>query len=555
MPTISPAVIEYGGYISIIKLVVYLVLFFLWMPLVNWVHNDARAVKVRVDTWTLFITIAGAAALLIWLLVPAFVIGLFIYIIALGAAGMAYVVHRNSKVADFEKILTSDHLKTLFVNEKKKILAASKGLTLVTANGNDVPMPKPKTPDAFGFKTTCELFDDAEWRRVDSITFIPNPKAYTVTYQVDGVALKQPERTRQEMEYFIYFLKQVADLDINEKRKPQTGSIFIKTEKLNTEWAVTTAGSTAGEQMLIKRIEQYSLRKLDNLGLNPEQVEMLKSLKKIDSGLFIVSGPKKSGITSTFYTILKNHDPFMNDINTLEKKTAADLDNITQNVFTLSDTGTTNYSQKLQSILRMGANIMGIADCEDKDCATLACIAAKDGKVIHVTLEATSVIQALGKWLKLVANKSLAINNLVGIVNQRLVRELCEECKLPYQPNPEVLRKFNMPADKIKHLFREAEIEYDKHGKPILCDKCQGTGFVGRTGIFEVILLNDKLKDAVKKAKSLQEIAPLFRRAGMLYMQDQSIQKVTTGTTSIHEVIRSFSSGQKKPAKKNVKKK
>lgn len=243
----------------------------------------------------------------------------------------------------------------------------------------------------------------------------------------------------------------------------------------------------------------------------------------------------------------------MNDINTLEKNPAADLDNITQNIFKLSDTGTINYAQKLQSILRMGANIMGIADCEDKDCATLACNAAKNGKMIHITLEATSVIQALGKWLKLVSNKSLALNNLAGIINQRLVRQLCDKCKLPYQPNPEVLKKFNMPVDKIKHLYREGEIEYDKHGKPILCEQCQGTGFTGRIGIFETIILNDELRDAVKKAKSLQEIASLFRRAGMLYMQEQSIQKVAAGTTSIHEVIRSFSSGQKS-AKKNVKK-
>jgi len=554
MPTISPAAIEYGGYISVIKLVVYLVLFFLWMPLVNWVHNDAQAVKSRVDTWTVFITAAGAAVLVIWLLVPAFVIGLLVYIIALGAAAMAYVVHRNSKVADFEKVLTPAHIKTLFVNENKKILAASKGLTLITANGNEVPMPSPKTPDAFGFKTTCELFDDAAWKRVSDITFIPTPKAYSVTYRVDGVPLKQPERTRQEMEYFIHFLKQLADLDINERRKPQTGSFYINRENQNYEWEITTAGSTAGEQMLVKRIEKYNLMKLKDLGPNPKQIKLLESVRNIDSGLFIISGPKKSGVTSTFYTMLKNHDPFMNDINTLEKKTAADLDNITQNIFKLSDTGTINYAQKLQTILRMGANIMGIADCEDTDCATLACNAAKNGKVIHVTLEATSVIQALGKWLKLVSNKSLAVNHLVGIVNQRLVRQLCDKCKLRYQPNPEVLRKFNMPADKIKHLYREGEIEYGKHGKPILCEQCQGTGFNGRTGIFEMIILNDKLKDAVKKAKSLQEIASLFRRAGMLYMQEQSIQKVAAGTTSIHEVIRNFSSGQKKPAEKNAKK-
>jgi type II secretory ATPase GspE/PulE/Tfp pilus assembly ATPase PilB-like protein len=548
MPMMLIAAMEYGGYISLIKLVVYVVLFFAWMPLVNWVHKDAQEVRAKVSNWTMIITATSAVSLLIWLLVPMFLVGLLLYIISVGVASLVYIMHRNSKVADFEKVLTASHLKTIFVDETKKILASSKGITFITANGNEAPLPKPKTQNAFGFTAACEMFADAVWRRASEIVLQPTGKGYSAMYRVDGMSVKQPERTKEEIEYFIHYIKQIADLEVEERRKPQTGKIKILKNDKRTEWEVKTAGSTAGEQVLIKRIEEYNLMKFIDLGLTSQQIEMLEPIKEKSNGLFIISGPRKSGVTSTFYTMLKSHDPFMNDINTLEKKPAAELDNITQVLFSLSDTGTSSYSNRLQSILRLGANIVGVADCEDKDCAKLSAIAAGNDKVIHVTLEATSAAQAIAKWLKFLPNRDTALDNLIGVSNQRLVRKLCESCKQAYQPNPELLRKFNMPADKIKLLYREGEIEYDKHGRPMLCEECQGKGFTERTAVFETIVFSDKVKQVLKKTKNLQEIATLLRRAGMLYMQEQAIRKVAAGATSIHEVIRVLA-----PAKKAAK--
>jgi len=548
MPVMPIAAVGYGGYISLIKLIVYVAMFFAWMPIVNWVYKDAQEVRAKVRNWITIITATSAGSLLIWLLVPVFLVGLLIYLVSVGVAALVYVMHRNSKVADFEKVLTASHLKNIFVDETKKITASSKGIRFITANGNEAPLPKPKTRDAFGFMAACEMFADAIWRRASEIVLQPTGKGYSAMYRVDGMSVKQPERTKEEIEYFIHYIKQVADLEAEERRKPQTGKMKILQSDERTEWEVKTAGSTAGEQVLIKKIEEYNLMKFVDLGLVPQQVKILEPIKEKSNGLFIISGPRKSGVTSTFYTMLKNHDPFMNDINTLEKKPAAELDNITQVLFSLSDTGTSSYSNRLQSILRLGANIVGIADCEDKDCAKLAAIAAGNDKVVHITLEATSAAQAIAKWFKFVPNRDAAIENLIGVSNQRLVRELCESCKQAYQPNPELLRKFNMPADKIKLLYREGEIEYDKHGRPILCEECQGTGFSGRTAVFETIVFNDKVKQVLKKTKNLQEIATLLRRAGMLYMQEQAIKKVAAGTTSIHEVIRVLA-----PAKKAAK--
>jgi type II secretory ATPase GspE/PulE/Tfp pilus assembly ATPase PilB-like protein len=379
--------------------------------------------------------------------------------------------------------------------------------------------------------------------------FSPTPQEYNVTYYVDGAGLKQPSMPSDQAKFIIHFLKNIADLDIKEKRKPQKGAFVVAKGKETIEWEVTTAGSTAGEQILIKLLSVKDIAKLDEVGLMPDQLEQLNSLSRLKQGLFIVAGPKKSGVTSTFYALLRNHDAFMNSINTLEKHPSSEVLNITQNVYSPSDTGTTTYAKKLQEVIRMGPDIVGVADCEDSETARSACAGAKDGKIIYVALEADSVIQALAKWLKLVGDKRLAADTLLGISNQRLLRKLCKECRQAYAPNKDIVRKFNINPEKTKVLYRAGKVIYDKHGKPSECESCQGAGYVGRTGVFEMIVINDDLRKIIRDAKSLPEIGTHFRRAKMLYLQEQALRKVIAGITDINEMIRVLSTAKGKTPK------
>lgn len=537
------AAVEYGGYISVWKLILFVLAFFGWAPLVSWVYLDSQAVRTNTYLWTLIVAICGIATLFLWLLIPVFIIGFLFYLIVISGVSMTYVTHRNSLVADFEKVLSADHLRNVFVNPHKKIEQASHGITFITANGNEVPLPEPKSAELEGFRITCELIDDAVWNRADVIHFVPQKEEYAVMYEIDGTPSKQNSKTREEVDRFTFYTKQLAGLEVEEKRKPQRGRFTtIMPDDVHIQWEVSTSGSTAGEQVRITRISGMVSRKIEDLGLNENQLESIKSLRDIKSGLIIISGLKKSGLTSTLYTLLSNHDPFMNNINTLEKEVAGELQNITQFTYTLSDTGTQTYARRLQSIFRKGPDIIGVGECEDTQTAALASSAAKDGRVIYVVLEAASVNDAMEKWMQLVKDKNLIAESLTAVINQRLVRTLCEECRQPYQPNPAIFKKFNIPPDNANTFYRPGEIQYDKHGKPIACEKCQGTGFYGRTGLFETVRINDELREIIRKAKSVQEITSAFRRAGMLYMQEQSIKKIAAGVTSINEVIRNFAS-------------
>ena len=542
------ASVEYGGYISIIKLIGYLVLFFAWLPLIGWVQQDAKVLETKEGLWTGLVLGVGAGAAIIWLVIPVYIGGMLFYLIAVGGVALAYIKHRNSRVLDYDRVLTGDHIKSLFVSKEKK-MEALKSFTFVTANKNEIPIPEPRTADFFGYKTSYDILSDAIWRRASAVAFSPTSEDYKVAYFVDGASLKQPSIAREQMGYFITFVKELAGLDPKERRKPQKGRFQIRQGKDDMPWEVTTAGSTAGEQVRLKHIEQETISKLDEIGLMPEQLKQLSQLRGVKQGLCIISGPPKSGVTTTLYALLRNHDAFMNSVNTLERQPSGELPNITQNVYALSDTGTTTFGAKLQAVVRMGPDIIGVAECEDAETARVACAAAKDGKLVYVTLKADSVLQALGKWMRLVGDRNLVAETLLCASSQRLLRKLCEECKQGYAPDKELFKKFNITADKTKVLYRAGKVQYDKHGKPMTCDHCQGTGYFDRTGIFELVVMNDALRQAVRKSKSLPEIGAQFRRAKVLYLQEQVLRRVIAGTASINEMIRVLSTYRTKKTK------
>lgn len=548
MPDILLLSIEYGGYVSIVKLVVFLVMYVLWLRLVSWAHKDAEAVNTNVPLWIGMILGAGALGALLWWLIPVFIGGLIAFLIVVGGPAVAYVRHRNGRVLDFDRLLTVEHIKSLVAGSEK--LEAMESFLFFTTNNNEVPPPEAHTPTFFGYRTAYDVLTDAMWRRASTITFVPKGDNCEVNYYIDGTLTKQPSMPREQMEYLTYFVKELAGLDANEKRKPQKGKFRTSQNKQNADWEVMTAGSTAGEQLRLKHLSKEHDLRINELGLAPDQQEQLSRLETLHQGVFLVTGPRKSGVTTTLYALLRKHDAFLNSIHTLEKQPPAQLQNITQNVFTLTDTGTVTYAKKLQTLARMGSNIIGVGECEDSDTAKIACAAAKDNKLIYVVINADSVLQALGKWIKMVGDKSLVAETLVGASNQRLVRVLCEECKQGYTPNKELLKKFNLPADKAKVLFRAGKEVFDKRGKASVCEHCQGTGFVGRTGVFETIMLTDELRQAIKQVKQLPELGMQFRRAKMLYLQEQALRKAIAGTTAINEMLRVLTPSKRQPLAK-----
>ncbi len=552
MPETILAEISYHGYVSLLKFVPFVIVFYLWLLLVNWVYFDTKAVQTDTMQWLTVITVSGIVALLVWMFVPVYIIGLLLFLIISATASLLYVIHRNARVADFERVLTIEHFKSLFFDEKKKLEKSAREFNFITANNNPVEIPVPKSKESYGFQVACRLFDDALWRRVSEIKMLPGEEEYTVTYEIDGLVSKTDPISVDEVGYFLYFIKQLADLNVEEKRKPQKGSFKIEKKNDKIGWEVKTAGSTSGEHIVITRDEEYSEMDLKSIGCRPEQIKELRSLRERDKGLFIVAGKRGSGLTTTFYALLKNHDPFLYSINTVEKRPAGDINSVTQTIYDSVKADGQSYAQRIQSMVRMGPDIVGVGDCDDAETAKLACEVAKT-KLIYVSIEAENSVQALAKWLQFVPDKKLALGNLAGVASSRLIRVLCDECKEEYEPNPEMLKKLNIPPGSVEELARPGEPEYTRSGKPILCEKCQGVGYYGRTAVIESFVISEEIAEKLVNAESLKEMSAILRRAGMKFVQDRLIEKVLAHVTSVNEMVRvlkaesgSKSSGKKK---------
>lgn len=529
-----------GSYISIVKLASFAILFLISLPAIAWVGRDSRHVKTNHIMWLTIVFGAVALGSVLWIVIPIYAAGLVIYLLLAGAAFIAYAAHRDSLVPEYEKVLTADNIKGLFAKKGKQKVEQLE-FRIYTANRNEVEPIAPKTPDYAAWKMSTELLRDVLARRVSELSLSPAGQSVNISYLIDGMSVPQPARRRDEGELVMKFMKLLADLDTNEVRKPQKGKFTIRKDNTDIKYEVRTAGSTAGEQMTIVREEANQRKNLSDLGLTTDQIVQLQSLRDLRKGLFIVSGPRNTGVTTTFYSLLRQHDAFLNSIMTIERRPAAELNQIIQNVYSLSDTGTASYAQKIQQVLRNDPDIFGVGDCSDEQTALLL-IKAAASKLAYVTVESPSVVHALGRWLKWAgAEKDSLLDVLAGMSCQKLLRDLCDECKEAYEPNKELLKKFNIPTDKVQLLYRASEGKTDKKGRPIVCPKCQGMGFYGRTALFETIVVDDKLRQALKQCSNIQEMAVQLRRAKMLYLQEQAIRRVVEGKTAINEVIREFS--------------
>jgi type II secretory ATPase GspE/PulE/Tfp pilus assembly ATPase PilB-like protein len=541
-------VLEYGNYISITKLVIFWACFVGTLPLLAWVHRDAKAVGAQADMWTGSLLGTLALAVLLWWAIPIFAVGLALYVLATGGVAVLYVRDHNGRVLEFDRLLTVNHFKRLLTRETQGAAAFTE-FTFVTKNSNQVPLPGAKTPEFYPYKIAYDTISDALKRRVTTLVFTLTAQGQSISYEIDGVASKQPDLPKEQLDYLLRFIKQLADVDVKEHRKPQKGAFKLWQGKTVIEWEIRTAGSMAGEQVTLRRVAKDNAPRLSDLGLAPDQTEALKGIGARKQGIFIVAGPPLSGRTTTFYALIGEHDAYMNSIHTLEKEVSIKLPSVTQVVYNLSDTATGTYAKKLEEMVRLGADVVGVAECHDAETARAVCHAAREGKMLYVVLHGDGVLQALGRWLKLVGDRKAATTDLTGIICQRLVRKLCDNCKQAYTPNPEILKKFNLPADKAKVLYRAGKVLYDKKGRESTCPQCQGTGFIGRTAVFELIVFNDALREAVLQSKSLADVGTQFRAAKMLYLQEQGLRKVLQGTTAINELVRVLTP----PAEKNGK--
>ncbi|MBN2063881.1 MAG: Flp pilus assembly complex ATPase component TadA [Sedimentisphaerales bacterium] len=533
-----------GGYIAIWKVLIFVLLFIIWAATGQWIDKDSVMVRSNRSFWNNIYMGCGAAIVAVWFILPAvFWLLLLMYTIVWGTVVIAYVMHRNSRVPSNETILTVDHIKFVLSNlfSGKSEKKSHRRLVFISVNDNDLPVPHKEDKEYNGYIVAESLVHDLWFKRVSHAELVPvSAEEYKMRYIIDGVASVGEEIDRDDALDGIKYLKAVAGLDVTERRRPQEGSFFtIRTGDDTTEWRITTSGSKQGEQVVFDRNEEYEDLPLEDLGMHPDQIEQVKDIIDRPSGVVVVGGEAGSGVTSTLYSLVRKHDAFIKNIYSLEKDVISDLDNITQKQIE-NGSGAASHANQLKSVLHSDPDVIMVDLCDEADMAKMVAKSAKvDSKKFYIGMKATDMFSALDMWVKSVGDPKLAAEQLQAITCQRLVRKLCETCREAYIPDANMIKKLNLSAEKVKHLYRPpSEIFYDKKGNPILCDDCRGSGYMGRTAIYEILVISSDVRKLIAAGAPMSEIKSQCRKEKVLYLQEQALRAVIAGRTSIKEVLR-----------------
>lgn len=539
-----------GNYIAIWKLAVFTVLFGAWALVGQWLDKDAVVARTNKGFWNNIYLATGLGCIVAWFIFPApFIVPLLMFIVVCTTVCVIYILHRNARMPDNERILTSEHIKFMFSGEGSK-KAVVQRFVFISANGNGLPVPHRQDSEYEGFVISEELIYESHLRQVSRTEFIPVGEVTKVRHLIDGVLTDGGERPREEVDQAVAYIKAVAGLDVGDKRRPQSGDFTIEMEGKSSRWRIQTAGSTRGEQMLLERIEEAQTLVLTELGLNPDQLAAMEENINKKTGIVLIAGTSGNGVTTTLYSIMRKHDAFTSNINSLELTPLTDLDNITQH---LLERGASpkDCARRFQSVLRSDPDVLMVGFCNSTEMVKIASKSGREKK-LYFGISQPSTFHALRDWLASAERNDRVAETLQAITCQKLIRKLCAECREAYMPDPGILKKLNLPVGKIKQFYRPpTEYEYDKRGNPILCQNCQGVGYRGRTAVFETLFISDTLRQMIRDDAPLNALKTQCRKDKMLYLQEQAIRKVIDGTTSIQEVLRitTDDNSKKKPKK------
>ncbi len=536
-----------GLYLNLFKFLPVLGIFLLWTWTTWWVDDDTRELNnVRFEMWNSIVFFSGVLGFALLWAIPFFVIGLILLLLAYFVPLFTYIFIRNQTVPDTDKVLTPYHLgevanglmnkmgmKGLFNRSESAMDRAGPPIQFIGkgAGGKVDTTLTERAEQSKVFMAAKELVYDAILRRSTDIHLEPTQEQMSVRYRIDGILHAAEPFDRPTGDAVVNIFKVLSAMDISEKRKPQDGSFGAKLEGREIDFRVATAGSKAGEKLVMRILDNAAtVAKLEEIGLRPKLVQEIRSIVTQPHGMFLCCGPTGSGKSTTLYACLREIDRFQKNVITVEDPIEYHIDNITQ--MEINTKAGQSFAGSLRSILRQDPDVIMIGEIRDQETATIACQAANTGHMVFSTVHSNDTVTALFRLLDLGVEPFMLASALSAVLGQRLVRSLCETCKEPYKPKPEFLEKANLPADKVDVFYRPPE------NPEQVCPACGGTGYLGRTGIFELLVVTDPMKDLIRENPSLNAIKAEARKNGMIYLQEDGLRQVIQGKTSIKELLR-----------------
>lgn len=366
--------------------------------------------------------------------------------------------------------------------------------------------------------------------KASDIFIEPMEKTLRIRYRVDGI-IREVDRMSKVFHFpIVSRIKIISTLDISEHRLPQDGRFKIVLEdKREVDLRVSILPAALGENVVLRILDKNAaMLDVSKLGFNPSALETLKQCSQKPHGMILSCGPTGSGKTTTLYSILKFVDSPEKNIITVEEPVEYQMKGITQ-VNVRPEVGLT-FGSSLRSILRQDPDIIMIGEIRDFETLDIAVKAALTGHLVLSSLHTTTAAGSIIRIMNMGVEPFLICSSVIVVIAQRLLRRLCAKCKTAYQVPEAVVQKVGLTRlglDRETPLF-----------KPKGCKHCQESGYSGRVGITEVLMLTPKIKDLIMQRAGEYKIKEQGIKDGMISMREDGLRKAVAGLTSLEEVLR-----------------
>ncbi len=366
--------------------------------------------------------------------------------------------------------------------------------------------------------------------RASDIHFEPDEKALGIRFRIDGFLYESLKLPKQIHPALTSRIKILAEMDIAETRLPQDGNFNVKLEKRSFEIRVSTFPTIYGENVVLRILDQTSpLLRLDDLGFSEGVLNHFKQFVRKSGGIILVTGPTGSGKTTTLYAALNMINCKEKNIITIEDPVEYRLAMIRQTQ--INPKAGVNFATGLRSILRQDPDIIMIGEIRDLETSEIAMQSALTGHLVLSTLHTNDSSEAISRLMDIGVEPYLISSSVTGVLAQRLVRTICPNCRVPYQADPKVMIDLGEEVSKLKGpitLYRGAG-----------CKHCKQSGYHGRSGIFEFLMVNDEIKNLISEKASTQTIREVAKKkAGLIPLRVDGLKKVLKGMTTLDEVDR-----------------
>ncbi|MDD5135004.1 MAG: ATPase, T2SS/T4P/T4SS family [Phycisphaerae bacterium] len=363
----------------------------------------------------------------------------------------------------------------------------------------------------------------------------PKGKETKIRYRIDGVLFEEMTPPAQMHAAMVSRLKIMSNLDISERRLPQDGKISVIVGGRGIDLRVSSLPTSHGEKVVIRVLDSQSiLRGLDNSGMDPATMRAFIEQIHKPNGILLVTGPTGSGKSTTLYSSLGLMDGKRLNISTVEDPVEYELEFANQ--VNVNDRIGMTFSAALRSLLRQDPDIIMVGEIRDAETARIAVQAALTGHLVLSTLHTNDAPSSITRLVNIGIEPYLISASLNAVLAQRLVRKICPNCKVPYK----------LPDNLRKHMTR-AGIEPGVLYRGAGCDNCRKSGYVGRTGIYELLIVDEQVKSIINKSCSTESIKSVFNKTGVLSLYQDGIRKVKEGITTIEEVLRVTEAYDQKP--------